>query len=197
MRKVIVSMNVTLDGFMAGPNCELDWHFKYWNEEMAKEAAEQLNKADTILLGRITYLALADYWPFQPLNPNFARQDMAYADMMNNHRKIVFSSTLKDTRWNNSVVKKDSLKNAVCHLKQQSGKEILVLGSGTLVASLIEYNLIDEYQLWVHPVTLGKGKLLFKNSEIKNSLKLVKEKEFESGVVIHFYIPACINDEFK
>lgn len=197
MRKVIVSMNVTLDGFMAGPNCELDWHFEYWNEEMAEEAAKQLNKADTILLGRITYQALADYWPFQPLNPNFARQDMAFADMMNNHRKVVFSNSLKDTRWHNSMIMTENLQNAVCHLKQEPGTDILVLGSGTVVASLAEYNLIDEYQLWVHPVMLGRGKLFFRNPELKNRLTLIRKKEFDSGVAIHFYTPDCINSESK
>ena len=189
MRKVIVSMNVTLDGYMAGPNSELDWHFNYWNDEMAEEAAMQLNKADTILLGRITYSAMAEYWPFQAVNPNFARQDIAFADMMNNHRKIVFSKTLKKTHWHNSRLMKGVLQNEVNLLKQEAGKDIIVLGSGTVVSSLIQSDLIDEYQLWVHPVILGEGKLLFKNSGFKSRLKLIHKKDFESGVTIYFYIP--------
>ena len=182
-------MNVTLDGFMAGPNNELDWHFNYWNDEMAKEAAEQLNKADTILLGRITYAAMAQYWPLQPLNPHFARQDLAFADMMNNYRKIVFSKTLKKAYWNNSRLIKGSVQNEITQLKQEAGKDIIVLGSGSVVSLLVRLNLIDEYQLWVHPLRLETGKPLFKDSGVKNRLKLIQKKEFTSGVTIYFYIP--------
>ena len=99
MRKVIVSMNVTLDGFMAGPNCELDWHFSFWNEEMAEYASEQLSHADTILLGRITYKAMAKYWPSMAMDLSYPREDIAFAGMMNSYKKIVFSNTLNEVHW--------------------------------------------------------------------------------------------------
>ena len=91
-------MNVTLDGFMAGPDCELDWHFNYWNEEMAKCAGEQLSNADTILLGRITYKAMARFWPSKMKDLLGPRHDIAFASMINSYQKVVFSKTLKNTQ---------------------------------------------------------------------------------------------------
>jgi len=191
MRKVIVSMNLTLDGFMAGPNWELDWHFNYWNDEMAEEAAQQLSRADTILLGRITYDAMAQYWPFQGISFNFARQDIAFADMMNNHRKIVFSKTLSKTIWHNSLIIKENLNDKVTQLKNQPGKDIIIFGSRSIITALVQSGLIDEYQLWVYPLLLGNGKLLFKNEKNKPRLKLIHKKDFFSGVSICFYVPDC------
>lgn len=123
MRKLIVSMNVTLDGFMAGPDCELNWHFNYWNEEMAAYASVQLNEADTILLGRVTYTAMAKYWPLVNTDLLYAREDLAFADMMNRYRKVVFSNTLVTTEWNNAHLAKGNLKTAVEQLKKEPGEK--------------------------------------------------------------------------
>ena len=103
MRKLIVSMNITLDGFMAGPAGELDWHFLKWTEEMAEWLGIQLSMADTILLGRNTYDAMACYWPQQDNNLAIARDDIAFASMMNSYTKIVFSKTLKKLHWQNTT----------------------------------------------------------------------------------------------
>src|SRR5882762_1112837 len=102
MRKLIVSMNMTLDGYMSGPDCELDWHFQSWNEEMAASASEQLAQADTILLGRVTYLAMAAYWSSKVASLSTPRADIDFADMMNSYNKIVFSKTLPAVGWSNS-----------------------------------------------------------------------------------------------
>jgi dihydrofolate reductase len=187
MRKIIVSMNVTLDGYMAGRNCELDWHFNYWNEEMAEHACHQLSKTDTILLGRVTYQAMAQYWPYQSLNLLFPREQIAFADMMNSHLKIVFSKTLEGTQWNNSRLVKKNLANEISKLKRQPGKDMIIYGSGSLVSSLMQSGLIDEYELWVHPVLLGKGKSLFKGLEETHTLRLLKTRSFNSGVIILYY----------
>ncbi len=151
-------MNVTLDGFMAGPDCELDWHFNYWNEEMARYAGEQLSKADTILLGRITYNAMAKYWPSKMKDLLCPREDIAFADLINSCQKVVFSKTLENVSWNNSMLAKENIRKEIIKLKQQPGKDMIVYGSGSIVSALSKYNLIDEYVLWVHPVVLGKGK---------------------------------------
>jgi len=180
-------MNVTRDGFIAGADNGLSWHFAYWSGDMAREAAEQLDKADTILLGRITYVAMAAYWPFQTFNPNFAREDIVFADMMNNHKKVVFSKTLIDTCWNNSLILTDGLPEEVHKLKQECGKDIIVLGSASIVNALIQSDLVDEYQLWLHPLELGDGKPLFQQPFMKKKLKLVDKKRFISGVVLQFY----------
>jgi dihydrofolate reductase len=189
MRKVIVSLNVTLDGFVAGPDCELDWHFKYWTDDMAQTAAEQLSAADTIVLGRITYQAMALYWPFQPLNLSFARQDIAYADMMNHYKKVVFSKTLTRLGWQNAKLATGNLRKEISRLKEEEGKNIIVFGSSSIVSAMIQSDLIDEYQLWVHPVWLGTGKPLFRNAKDKSKLSLLHQHEFLSGVTLFYYKP--------
>ena len=187
MRKLIVSMNVTLDGFMAGPNCELDWHFQSWTTEMADSLYQQLSKADTILLGRITYKAMARYWPQQAKDLSFPREDIAFADLMNNYTKLVFSKTLITPEWNNSRIIKDNPVHEITKLKKCSGKDMIIYGSGKIVECLTNSGLVDEYQLWVHPVLLGKGKPLFRNLPERLSMKLFKTKSFSSGVIILYY----------
>lgn len=180
-------MNVTLDGYMAGRNCELDWHFNYWNEEMADHACHRLAETDTILLGRVTYMAMAQYWPYQSCNLSFPREHIAFADMMNSHLKIVFSKTLQRASWNNSLLIKKDFRAEISRLKKQAGKDIIIYGSGKLVASLMRAGLIDEYELWVHPVLLGEGKALFTGLPAMHTLKLLKTRPFDSGVVILYY----------
>lgn len=187
MRKLIVSMNITLDGFMSGPDCELDWHFSAWNNEMAQVAAEQLNRADTIILGRITYCAMARYWPMQAKNMSCAREDIAFADMMNTYTKIVFSKTLQQSEWHNTKLVKGSIAEEIASLKQQPGKDMIIYGSVKLVAALMQLHLIDEYQLWIHPVVLGKGKPLFRQLKDKLNMRLISTTKFRSGVVMMSY----------
>jgi dihydrofolate reductase len=180
-------MNVTLDGFMAGPNCELDWHFKSWNEEMAMCAAQQLSKADTILLGRVTYRAMAKYWPAQSVNLLQAREDLAFADMMNNHFKIVFSKTLEKAEWNNTLLVKDNITAATARLKQKPGKDMIIYGSGKVASALIRSGLVDEYHMWMHPVFIGRGKPLFSELDANVNMKLFRTEAFSSGVVLLYY----------
>jgi dihydrofolate reductase len=187
MRKVVLSMNLTLDGFMAGPNCELDWHFETWAPDMANSLCEQLSKADTIILGRITYCAMARYWPGRASDLSFPREDLAFAEMMNSYEKVVFSKTMTTPIWNNSRLVNGNLKKEILRLKQQKGKDIIIYGSGKLVTSLIKLNLIDAYQLWMHPIVLSKGKRLFCELQHKLNMKLMKLEQFDSGVVVLYY----------
>jgi dihydrofolate reductase len=187
MRKLVVSLNVTLDGFVAADDESLDWHPPYWTDEIAETTAELLSRADTILLGKNTYQAMAAYWPFQAKSMNFPRTDIAYADMMNNYQKVVLSSTMNAVWWNNSLLLKGNLQKEIARLKKQHGRDILTYGSVSLVKKLVAVNLVDEYQFWVHPVILGHGKPLFNKLENKMSLKLVGQKVFSSGVVLMVY----------
>jgi dihydrofolate reductase len=187
MRKVIVSMNVTLDGFMSGPNCELDWHFQSWTAEMAEVACEQLGKADTILFGRVTYSAMARYWTSKTTNLTLAREDIDFADMLTYYNKVVFSKTLTALPWTNSRLVKENMADEIVRLKQQPGKDIIIYGSGSLVSTLVQSGLVDEYQIWVHPVLLGKGKPLFKGLHDRLHMKLFKTQKFRSGVVMLSY----------
>lgn len=180
-------MNITLDGFMAGLNSELDWHFNFWNEEMAEFACEQLRKADAILLGRITYNAMAKYWGSVTMDSSYPQADIAFADMMNNHHKIVFSRTLDKPVWNNSTLIKQDINNEVKKLKKDAGGDMIIYGSGTIVNALTKAGLIDDYVFWVHPVVLGKGKTIFRYSANWPSMNLFKTRVFSSGVITLHY----------
>jgi dihydrofolate reductase len=187
MRKIIVSLNITIDGFIAGPDCELDWHFENWAPDMAAFLCEQLSMADTILLGRITYCAMAGYWPGKSADLSLPREDIAFADMMNNYQKVVVSSTLTRAIWNNTHMVTGNIRQAIGTLKRLPGKNIIVYGSGQLVTSLIRLNLVDEYVLWMHPLILGKGKPLFKGIKDRLNMRLENIKTFQSGVVALHY----------
>jgi dihydrofolate reductase len=187
MRKLILSMNITLDGFIAGPHCELDWHFSYWNNEMSRHAAAQLSLTDTILLGRVTYNAMAKYWPSVAMDSTFPRDDIAFAEMMNTHHKIVFSSTLKETSWHRSAIVQEDAATAIRKLKRLPGKDMIIFGSSRLSQSLMRADLIDEYLLWTYPVILGEGKPLFAGLSQQSALRLVTLKSFSSGVILIDY----------
>src|SRR4051812_40420991 len=118
MRKVIVSMNVSLDGYISGPNCELDWHFDRWTPDMGEKFGTELSMADIILLGRVTYEEMAKYWPCRETNMSCPRDDIGFAFMMNRHHKVVYSTTLQKTQWNNSTLIKGNIKDEIEALKQ-------------------------------------------------------------------------------
>lgn len=187
MKKLIVSMNVTLDGFLSGPDHDLNWHVDNWTTEMGDRLGIELNRADTILLGRVTYQTMAAYWPIQSANLLCARDDIAMVDMMNTFRKVVYSKTLTQPEWNNTVVISGNIKTNITKLKRSAGKHIMVYGSSQLVAALMQHNLVDEYQLWVHPVMIGKGNPLFTRIKQYTGLRLINTTTFKSGVVLMDY----------
>ncbi|PJJ79791.1 dihydrofolate reductase family protein [Mucilaginibacter auburnensis] len=187
MRKLVASVNITLDGFIAGPNCELDWHFSRWTTEMADVQTSLLSNADTILLGRVTYNAMAAYWPNVSSNVSFPRQDLAFADLMNSRQKAVFSNTIDALVWPNSYKISGKLDREIFKLKQTPGRDIMVYGSSKLMIGLIKLGLIDHFALWVHPVVLGKGKPLFSKMNDVVNMQLVQVRKFSSGVVLTQY----------
>lgn len=183
-------MNITLDGYMAGPNGELDWHFECWDAQMGRRLSDELSQADTILLGRVTYLAMSDFWPQKTCNPLCSREEYAYAVMMNHHQKAVFSRRLKEAGWSNTVILKDDIEEGMKKLREPSDdhhKNIIVYGSGRLVTALIKLEMIDEYQLYVHPVLIGKGKPFFGKYFDQQDLQLLSTTTFPSGVVLLHY----------
>jgi dihydrofolate reductase len=184
MRKVIVSMMVTLDGFFAGPNGEIDWHVV--DEEFNEYANDFLSSVDTLLFGRVTYQLMADYWP----SPSATTDDPIIADKMNQLRKIAFSKTLEKVEWNNSRLVKGNIAEEIAKLKQQPGKDMAIFGSGSIVSTLTQLGLIDEYRIMVNPVVLGNGKPLFKDIHDKLNLKLLRTKTFRSGNIMLCYQPA-------
>ena len=181
MRKVIASLNITLDGFISGPENDLNWHFPMWNNDMSTHAKLQLVTASTIILGRVTYETMAAYWPTAPASE--------FSTMMNNYEKVVFSNSLKRTMWKNARVADGNIQLAVSKLKQESGDNIIIYGSGSLMQDFIRYGLIDEFRLWVHPIIIGKGVPLFQDPAYRTRLNLLRTKVFSSGVIILYYKP--------
>ena len=172
MRKITVSMFMSLDGVMEEPK----WTSPYWNDEIANFKDNELFAHDALLLGRVTYQGFAESWPSQT-------DEQGYADRMNSMPKHVVSTTLTTTEWNNSHLIKANVVEEIAKLKQQPGQDILVFGSDTLVQTLIQHDLVDQYNLLVYPVVLGSGKRLF-GDESKASLKLIETKAFSSVVAL-------------
>ena len=183
MRKVVVSNMVSLDGFIAGPNGELDWHLV--ERDFIKYSEEMLEAADAILMGRVTYELMAAYWPL----PENIKNDPIVAAKMNGLPKFVFSRTMDNATWENTTLVKDNLKENLTKLKQQPGKDILILGSGSIVAMLTQMGLIDEYRFIINPVILGAGMPQFKGGADKTKLTLTGMSKLTSGVVILTYKP--------
>lgn len=180
MRKVCLGMNMTFDGYVAGPNGELDWVFRTMSPDMGEWVTELLRGSDTILLGHTTYLQQAAVWP---------KQTSEMADLLNSHTKVVFSKRLTTLEWNNSRLAFADATEEIAHLKQQPGKNIAVTGGATLAQSLSRMGLIDEYDLVMHPIVLGRGKPLFTELSAPLNLKLVSAKTFASGAIGLTYQP--------
>lgn len=189
MRKIITTTWVTLDGFIAGPNGEMDWVGESYDEAMGQYETDLVNSVDILILGRITYQSFAGSWPHVPDNPNADPGEVAYARIVNAMRKIVFSRTLEQVEWNNSTLRREIVPQEIEKLKQEPGKDMVIYGSASVIQELTNHHLIDEYQLLVHPYILGAGKPLFKNIKDQVKLKLVNSKTHPSGVTLLTYQP--------
>lgn len=183
MRKLKLQMQMTLDGFVAGLNGELDWMIR--SSDGKQLVNSLIDSSDTILLGRKMTDGFMNYWENivnnQPENP-----DYTFAKKMVDTPKIVFSRTLKESAWTNTVLAKDNLNDEIAKLKNQNGQDLLVYGGADFAASLIKENLIDEYNLFVNPVILGKGLTIFDKTENRLSLELVESKRFDSVVFLRY-----------
>jgi dihydrofolate reductase len=172
---------VTLDGFFEGPKSwDLDFHEYVWGEELERFSIEQLESADMLLFGRVTYQGMADYW-------HSAKGEIA--DFMNKIRKVVFSKTLDKAEWNNTVLVKENAEQEVAKLKQQSGRDLFIFGSAKLCSTLMQHSLIDEYRLCLTPVVLGGGNTLFKSRPDRIKMKLLEARPLKTGGVILRYEP--------
>ncbi len=181
MRRVIASEFVSLDGVMEEPS----WTFQFPSEERDKFKFDELSASDALLLGRVTYEGFAAAWP------QMEEQTGEYGTWMNGYPKYVVSTTLEEPlEWNNSTLIKENVAEEVSRLKQQPGKDILIFGSGDLVNTLMQHDLIDEYRLMIFPVVVGSGKRLFGDRSEQKALKLLDTKTFGSGVVVLSYQPA-------
>ena len=190
MRKVIASEFVSLDGVMEDPGGAQGseyggWSFAYFNEGLSQVIGEGFAASDALLMGRTTYEEWAAFWPNQ--NP----EENPMATTMNDLTKYVVSTTLQEPlAWNNSTLIGENIAEEISELKRQPGKDIVISGSGALVRSLLDYGVLDELKLMVHPIIVGSGKKLFEDGEKRTPLELVESKTFTTGVVYLTYRPA-------
>jgi dihydrofolate reductase len=185
MRNVIALMHISLDGFAAGPNGEMDWIG--YNGEIFKDAIALTDTVDTALYGRITYQMMESYWPTVPANPDSSKDDLHHANWVENVHKIVFSKTLERADWNNTRLIQENIGEEMTKLKEQPGKNMMIFGSPSIVHTFIDLGLIDEYRLNVSPVVLGRGIPLFGDLKEKINLKLLESKTYDIGVVgLHY-----------
>jgi dihydrofolate reductase len=186
MRKLKLQIQVTVDGFMAGPNGELDWMTWDWDDDLKKYVSGLTNTIDCILLGRKMAEGFVPYWgkvAANPVDPSYA-----FGKKMNDTPRVVFTKTLKESGWNNVVVANGDLAEEITKLKNQTGKDIIVYGGSTFVSSLIKAGLIDEYNLFVNPVAIGNGMTMFRSLEEKLTLKLENSVAFSCGIVLLKYV---------
>lgn len=178
MRRLFWQMSVTLDGFMEGPNHELEDTAGFKDEDFDRYATEMLKSIDGMLIGRRTYDLFSGYWP-TATGEN--------AERMNTLPKIVFSRTLKKVEWNNSRLVSNNAAEEVMRLKQEPDKDLALFGSADLASTLMRLGVIDEYRILVTPVVIGKGTPMFKDVPKRMPLKLIKADTWSSGTVALFY----------
>lgn len=185
MRKLVLFMHLSLDGFAGGPNGELD--FLSYDKELEQYADDLVKTVGSPVYGRTTYQLMEGYWPTVLKKPNAAKHALEHAQWVENVPKIVFSKTLNEVTWNNTRLIKDNIAEEVKTLKQQPGKDLVIFGSPGLATTFMDLGLIDEYKLTVHPVILGNGISVFRNNTTKCTLKLLDAKTLKSGVVTLHY----------
>jgi dihydrofolate reductase len=184
MRKIIAALQTSVDGYIEGPNKELDWAMAE-DEETWKDINVTLNSVDTIILGRVMYPEYEQYWLALLANPTGTKNENAYARRADKIPHIVLSKTLDKVAWKTTRIVQDI--EEIRKMKQQPGKDMLTFGGATLVSSLMNLGLIDELRLMVNPLILGGGKALFKDVKERHGLKLIQAKPLKSGKVSLIY----------
>ncbi|MDP4216510.1 MAG: dihydrofolate reductase family protein [Bacteroidota bacterium] len=185
MRKLVLFMHVSLDGFASDASSGLGWIS--YDGELQQYADAIVATVGSPVYGRVTYELMAGYWPKELENPNADERSKAHAQWVDKATKFVFSRTMKKADWNNTIVINDNIAEEINKLKQQPGKDLVIFGSPGLAHSFMELDLIDEYQLTLNPVLLGGGKPIYQNIKSKTNLKLIKATPLKSGVVgLHY-----------
>ncbi|HSB66313.1 MAG TPA: dihydrofolate reductase family protein [Anaerolineales bacterium] len=184
MRKLIFSMNTSLDGYIEGPNRELDWTIA--DAELHDFFTDLLLTGDVMLWGRVTYELMLNYWPNASSDPQVTESELRFANAVNPMKKIVYSKTLNEVRWNTELRHTLSL-DEIREMKAQSGGNILLGGGATLALPFIQNGLVDEYQLVIHPAAIMNGKALFGGLNKMMKLDLQWNRRFSSGAVVLCY----------
>ncbi|MFI9257774.1 dihydrofolate reductase family protein [Streptomyces sioyaensis] len=183
MRKIVLHMSVSLDGFIEGPHREIDWHRV--DDELHRHMNEQLSTMGAFLSGRVTHELMAGFWPTADADPSSTAPMVEFAGIWRDMPKIVFSRTLERADWNTTIMR-DVVPEEIRALTAQPGGD-LVLSGADLAAAFRQHDLIDEYRIYVHPVLIGRGKPLFAPSDTTADLQLAGTHTFGNGVVLLHY----------
>ncbi len=179
MRKIVWTMSASLDGFMEGPNREIDWHLV--DEELHQHFNDEVRAMGAFLDGRRTWQLMADYWPTADRNPSSSGPEREFAGIWRDMPKYVFSRTLRQADWNTTILR-EVVPEEIGALKREAGGD-LALGGADLAASFLRLGLVDEIRTYVHPVVLGRGKRMFQAPEVTADLRLTGTHAFGNGVV--------------
>ncbi len=186
MRKVKLQMQLSVDGFVAGPNGEMDWMVWDWDDALKQYVRELTEPVDCILLGRVLATGFIPHWEAAAAQPD---SDESGAKKFAETPKIVFSKTLSNHDWPNATLATGDLAEEVSRLKALPGSDIMVYGGGNFVSNLIKQGLVDEYHFFINPSILGSGMPIFKGVDYRYGLKLQKATAFECGIVVLTYTP--------
>jgi dihydrofolate reductase len=181
VRKLKLQVQMSVDGFIAGPNGEMDWMLWNWDGALKQYVAKMTEDVDTILLGRKLAEGFIPYWAANPLQEG--------ADTFNNTPKVVFTKTMEESTWVDTVLAKGELADEINQMKKKDGKNMIAYGGSKFVSALIKENLIDDYHLFINPTAVGKGMTIFNELEGKLDLELVKSTAFTCGMVVLNYKP--------
>jgi len=180
-------MHVSLDGYVCGPNGEQDWMTMSDPTMDRFMVSHFLPRVDTMLVGRVLYQGFESFWPTVKKNPDYPKDLVEFAHWMENTPKVVFSKTLTEVSWVNSRLAKEEPVDEVRRLKEQKGGDMVIFGGAGIVEYFTRHNIVDEYQIKLEPVVLGKGRPLFKDLQTRIPLTLMEAKAFDSGVVGMIY----------
>ena len=185
MRKLKLQMQMSLDGYVARPNGELDWMTWNQDDQLMQFINSLIDSSDTILLGRKMTDVFVSYWENAVSN----NPDTPFAKKMVDIPKVVFTKTLDKSTWNNTTLAKGNLAEEIANLKKQNGKDIIVYGGAGFVSSLIKEGLIDEYHLFVNPTAIGNGMTIFKSLDRTQKFSVIQSKFYSCGITVLSYKP--------
>ncbi|MEH1794055.1 dihydrofolate reductase family protein [Nostoc sp.] len=187
MRKLKLQIQMTLDGYIAGLNGEMEFMAWNWDDELKQYVKNITEPVDCIILGRKLAEGFIPYWGSVAANPD--DPEFTGGRKFTDTHKVVFTKTLDKSEWDNTVLVKGNLVDEITKLKEQDGNDIIAYGGATFVSALIKQGLIDEFHLFINPIAIGDGMTIFKELDSKQYLKLVKATSFNCGIVVLNYEP--------
>jgi dihydrofolate reductase len=187
MRKLKLQVQMTVDGYIAGLNGEMDFMVWNWDDELKQYVNDLTEPVDCIILGRKLAEGFIPYWATVAANPD--DPELTAGKKFTDTHKVVFTKTLDKSKWDNTVLAKGNLVDEITQLQKQDGNDIIAYGGATFVSALIKHGLIDEFHLFMNPTALGKGMTIFKELDGKQNLTLVKATSFDCGIVVLNYEP--------